>query len=397
MNKVALSLMLVLLAACDKMDISLSQADSFIKFYNTFAVFTGADVKEIPGIGFAIIGTVKSYTSGNQICLIRTDIYGNSIDSARYFGRSLDEEAYCLQVLEDNSLAILGSSVNPETGKEQVYFIKTDNEGNEIWSKFIGTTLNTEAYHFEVSPNGSFILTGYTESTKPGTPNKDIWLFGFDSQGQNIENWPSPKTIGGVNDDIGMYLQLLNNGNIVITGNTKSYPTTDFTHAFVIMTNPIGGVISLLELPSAQDEEGRCIRILDDNTFVLIGTSNSTETGKDIMLKKVTIGQQGQKINWEKTFPATGNDYGISLIIRDNSLYLLATVASAGVNTSIDLITTDLDGNNPSNTFFGNGTELSAKSFDVTSDNGFVIAGTNKHSDNDISLTMIKLKPDGTL
>jgi hypothetical protein len=394
-----ISILLVLLASCDKMEITTSQADSFIKFYNTYPVFRGADVKEIPGKGFAVIGTVKSYTSGDQICLIRTDIYGNSIDSARYYGSSSDDEAFCLQVLEDHGLAILGSSTNPETGKKQVLFIKTDSVGNVEWSKLIGSSVNTVAYHFEISQSGSYIMAGYTESVKSLGLNKDIWLFGLDKEGNNIENWSSPRLIGGIYDDESSYLQLLGNGDIVLTGKTKSYPSTTYDHAYVIITNPIGGVKSFCWIESARDEEGRCIRILDESSFVIIGTSNyaSSGNGTDIMFKKVTISAQSQEINWEKTFPSPGNDYGNSLIIKDNSLYMLVTTASTGTNTSIGLIETDLDGNDPYAVYFGNGTELSGNAFGITTDQGFIITGTNKHSDNDMSMALIKLKPDGTL
>ena len=119
MNRsIFISIWLVLLASCDKMDISPAQAESFIKFYNTFPVFTGADAKEIPGQGYVMVGTVVSNTQGKQICLIRTDRYGNSIDSARYFGGPLDDQAYRVVVLEDHGLAILGSTVDTTTEKK---------------------------------------------------------------------------------------------------------------------------------------------------------------------------------------------------------------------------------------------------------------------------------------
>ncbi len=120
---------LVLLASCDKMDISPAQADSFIKFYNTFPVFTGSDVKEIPGRGYVILGTVTSNTEGKQICLIRTDLYGNSVDTARYYGGQLDQEACHIEVLSDHGFAILGQTIDA-SNKKAVLFIRTDSVGN---------------------------------------------------------------------------------------------------------------------------------------------------------------------------------------------------------------------------------------------------------------------------
>jgi hypothetical protein len=396
---ILISILLILLAACDKMDISPSQADSFVKFYNTYSVFSGADVKEIPGKGYAVIGTVESYTSGRQICLIRTDEFGNSLDSARYYGGSLDEQAYCLHLLDDAGYALLGSSTNPITSKKEVLFIRTDSTGNILWSRTISGTGNIEAFHFEVSPTGSFIMTGYADTLKSGVVDKDIWLFGLSANGNNIENWPRPRLIGGEKDDIGSYLQILSDGRIAITGQSNSYPSSLNSHAFVIITNSIGGVKIPFWIESATNEAGNCIRTVGDNGFIVVGTSASASSGsaREIMMKKVTITASNTQINWEKTYYTGGNNFGQRVIPDDNSLNLLVSIVSSGVNSSLALLTTNLDGSNPKFSFFGDGSQLTGNALEKTLDNGFIITGTNKHSDNNMSMVLIKLKSDGTL
>ena len=398
-QSILITLALLLLAACDKMEITPSQADAFIKFFNTYPVFSGTDVKEVPGKGYAMIGTVESYDAGSQICLFRTDESGNLLDSARYYGRSLNDQAYCLQLLEDNGFGILGSSINPQTETKEVYFIRTDSTGEVLWIRTFSGTGNIEASHFEVSQSGSFIMTGYAESARTGL-DKDIWLFGMDENGNNIESWPSPRLIGGTKDDVGTYLQLLDDGKIVITGQTRSYPSGTITgNAFILQTGPtgLGGILSPIE--STMDDIGNCVRIIDKNTFILAGTSKNTAAaaGNDIMLKKVVLSPSGLQIQWQKSFGGNGDDYGQRLIMSDNSLYLLVTSASSGINSSIALIITDLNGNNEVYTSYGEGSQLSSSSFDMTSNNGFIIIGTNKHSDVDMSLALIRVRPEGTL
>jgi len=399
MNRnILIYLVLLLTAACDKMDITPSQTESFIKFYNTYPVISGADVKEVPGKGYAMIGTVETSDASRLICLIRTDKYGNSIDSARYFGSSGTSQSYCLQVLDDDGFAILGSHVNV-SGKKEIYFIRTDSTGEVRWERTFSGSGDLEAYHVEVSTSGYFIMTGYAESDRSGH-DKDVWLFGIDGNGNNIENWPTPRIIGGSSDDIGNHLQILGDGKLVITGQTRSYPLgTLNNHAFVLRTGPTGLGAILSPIESLTDDVGNCIQVIDENQFLVTGTTKNTSSGSgdDIMLKKVAYSPGGLEVQWDGTIEVSGNDFGQKLIIINNYIYLLVTRASAGTNSSIGLITTDMNGILAREIYFGENTELTCGSFERTSDNGFIIIGTNKHSDNNMSIALIKVDPEGNL
>jgi hypothetical protein len=383
---------LVLLASCDKMDISPAQADSFIKFYNTFPVFTGSDVKEIPGKGYVMLGTVTSNTDGKQICLIRTDLYGNSVDTARYYGNAFDDEACCIQVLSDDGFAILGQTT--DAGKKAVYFLRTDSVGNIMFERKISGTYDIVPKKLKVDADGNFYLVGYGLSTKGGAPlNKDIWLYALDQQGEPL--WADQRYIGfSANDDEGNDLQLLTDGRIVVTGTTTD-PQKKM-RAFVLRTGATGFGGSLFTIESTNDETSTCIEIVDENTFIISGTSITSSSSSRVMMKKLMYSLTGVQELWDNTYGEI-NGAGVCVVLDENNLHLISTTASTGINTAITLITTDLDGENAVFSEIGEGTQLSASSFEKTSDNGFIIAGTNKHSDNDQSMALIKLKSNGAL
>jgi hypothetical protein len=395
-----ISLLIILFAiSCDKENVSEIQADSFIKYFSNYPVFTAADVKQVNGSGYAILGTSKTTNSGTELCLLRTDKFGNTIDSARFYGKELDDQAYCLQVTDDGGFAILGSSRNTSTNKLEVYFIRTDSVGDILWERTMGSTGNVEARYFEINDQGSFIMTGYSEkSTTINTTVvtiKQIWIGALDKDG-NQPYW-SPKIMPSTKDAEGRHLQILDDGNFVITGISKNSPVAleaAFAHAFILKTTSTGGISGIYFLPSSTDEEGNCIRVIDNDHFLVLGTKTGS-AGSDISLKYASL--SALSVEWEKTYGGAGNDFGCSLLTEGNSIYLLGTTATSGTNTAISLITTDDSGDQTARSDFGLGSKLSGCSFGRTTNNGFIITGTNEFSVDNKSLALIKTGDHATL
>ena len=126
----------------------------------------------------------KTTEDSTRICLLRTDEYGNSIDDPRLYGPTPINKAYCLKALSDG-YAMLGSTLDPETNKYGIYFIRTDNNGDILWTRTIKKTGNIEAKYFEVNNEESFFMTGYCDSVGKG---KEIWWFAIDKEGKDIRN-----------------------------------------------------------------------------------------------------------------------------------------------------------------------------------------------------------------
>ncbi|MBN2814365.1 MAG: hypothetical protein JXQ80_09825 [Bacteroidales bacterium] len=374
------------LFSCDKDEISGEQSVAFIKYYTNFPEFSAADVVQTTSGGYAVLGTAKTATDGTQLCLLITDKYGNTSDSAKLFGRSLNDEACCLKVLGDGGFAILGTSQNPVSERLEALFIRTDASGNVEWNRYIskgGTTGNLVANYFETDDNESFYMTGYRDSTGYG---KEIWWYALNSQGSPIR---TQKTLPYPSNDEGTHLQVLSDGSVVIAG----YITQAGVEVPVILkTNPDGVFDDIYPLLPSSGERGNCIRLIDNDNYLLLGTAK-TGTTSNMTLKYVHMSSTNHYLHWSEAYTTITSDAAKCLLVDDDACYLLGTTSTTGNNSSISITKTDLSGELISQQHFGMGTELSAGAFYRTSDNGFIIAGTNRHAENVVALTLIKTGP----
>jgi hypothetical protein len=392
MNKNLLIISVIALCcfSCDKEKISTGQAELFIKYYTNYPEFSASDVVITASSGYAVLGTAKTEDAGTQLCLLITDEYGNSLDSAKLYGKSSDDIAYCLKALVDGGYAVLGTSQNPVTGIMEGYFVRTNSIGDTIWTRSISSSWNMEVKYFDVDANGTFFITGTV-----GIPGlgKQILVAAINDDGS--EHWPSYRYIGVTGDEEGTFLQILQDGYLVITGRARnSLSGSSIYQPFILLVNDRGILEDWIEIPSVNELEGVCIRTLDQNNFLVLSTAHGS-VGQMINLCSVNFSER--IVNWTKNYDISGEDIAKSFLISSNSLYILGTKisASAGNNSAISVITTDFSGNQKARSDFGQGTRLSGVAFVETKDGGLIIAGTNEHpEENNTSVALIKTNAD---
>ena len=127
--------------------------------------------------------------------------------------------------------------------------------------------------------DGDFLVTGYTRSSYP--LSLQIFLLKTDSLGNEI--WT--EYIGGEGDDYARTIEPTADGGFLITGFT--HPTSNKLDLLVIKTNQQGEIEWIRSYDITTSDHGFCGRQTDDDGYILTGMSyNNVTWSTDILLLK---------------------------------------------------------------------------------------------------------------
>ena len=131
------------------------------------------------------------------------------------FGGSAEDMGLSVQQTIDGGYIVAGHTLSFGTGQSDVYVIKTDADGNELWSKTFGGSSVDGATTVQQTTDGGYIIAGTTYSFGEGGP-ADFYLVKTDANGNEL--WS--KTFGDANSDWTNAAQQTSDGGYIILGHT---------------------------------------------------------------------------------------------------------------------------------------------------------------------------------
>jgi len=240
----------------------------------------GWAVQQTTDGGYIVAGYTLSFGAGNyDVYLIKTDANGDMLWTKTYGGRK-EDYGRAVQQTTDGGYIVAGYTRSFGAGWKDVYSIKTDANGNILWTKTYGGVNNDHGYAVEQTADGGYIVAGETYSFAAG--KADVYLIKIDVNGNTL--WT--KTYGGADIDIGYAVQQTTDGGYIVAGETSSFGA-GWKDMYLIKTDANGNIRWTKTYGGSAVDEVYAVQQTTDGRYIVVGeTYNFGAGGADVYLIK---------------------------------------------------------------------------------------------------------------
>jgi len=309
-----------------------SESTAFIKNYGDPIGANAQQCVQADDGGFLICGYNFDYSTYGDVYLLKTDSYGNELWSKTYGGTDYDK-GYSISKTTDGCYIIAGDTKSfNDYSESDIYLIKTDSNGNELWSKNL-----TPAPYSPINEWGNSVI----QAADGGYVICGSYILKTDSDGEMLWDAGSASWY-----------------NSVIQTSDGCYTATG--DAILEKINSDGVYLWSRDLGG---DSGKSIIQTADGGYIICGERGSSP----VLIKTDSYGIT----IWKKTYKGLCAN---SVIQTEDGGYLMTGSTSSYLSDAF-LIKTDSNGNELwSKTFGGPGSDI-CYSIAKTNDGSYVLAG----------------------
>ena len=186
------------------------------------------------GGGFIITGEVINANTGFGLChLMKIDDEGE-LSWSNTFGGSQNDNGFSVTSTNDGGFSITGVTRSLGDNDGDAWLIKVSDSGAIQWERTYGGEDTEFGRAIQQTVDGGYIIIGQTESF--GAGSSDAYLLKTDSEGN--EMWS--QTFGGQGTDQGRYVVESADQGYLISGYTDSFGASGGFNFWMIKTNSLG-------------------------------------------------------------------------------------------------------------------------------------------------------------
>jgi hypothetical protein len=347
-------------------------AFSQVKFQRTYGgngYDDGRCVKQTYDGGYIIAGSTSSFGAGlSDILLLKVDSLGNPLWAKTFGGANIDR-GYSLDITNDSGFVICGFTNNFGSGGYDIYLIRTDSLGNASWTKTYGGNDWDFGFSIKQTPDGGFIIAGDSYSGVSGYRNPEI--IKTDNAG-NLQ-WKKELTI--YNDEYVNTIGITNNNQYVVAGYSFLVNRTNSEDVVVHKLDSNGDSLWTKFIGDSTDEEVFSLLMLQDNSFVMVGSNLDTNNLNNLMIR---LSENGDSLLYKLLSPDEDEvTYDVSNV-NDDLIICGYTTTFGGGGKDFFITKTDTLGNVllPAGQTYGALGDEIAYSVRTTSDGGYILCGS---------------------
>ncbi|MBP9882165.1 MAG: T9SS type A sorting domain-containing protein [Chitinophagales bacterium] len=331
-----------------------------------------------------------------------------AIEWDRSFGGLKQEEMYAMIQTADGGYLLGGDSDSPVSGAKtqgsqginDYWVVRTNGSGIKLWDKRFGGSSREELFAVKQTPDGGFILGGWSMSAISGDQTQisrgssDYWIVKVDADGNKL--WD--KRYGGPGDDELRAMEITSDGGYIFVGESSSGiggEKTESNHGefdvWAVKTDVNGNLEWEASYGGSLDDRVNAIQQTADGGFV-IGAWTISPVGFDVTqpgrgssdMWLIRTDASGQKL-WDGRYGGDNNEYLYSLDQTQDGGFILGGYTRSNVNGEVTIpgkggfdfwiVKTDLNGIKLWDKRYGAQLDEKGKSIAVTADGGFIMGG----------------------
>lgn len=321
---------------------------------------------------------------------------------SKLFGGRLSDHGASICPARAGGFVVAGTTssnngdVTGNHGNSDVWIIKLNANGGIEWQKVFGGSLYDSAFAIAPASDGGYVVAGSSNSSDGDVSGVlssqqgiNMWVFKIDSLGQLV--WQ--KTFGGSSLDAASGVAETTDGGFVVAGYTYSPAgsgnvTTSWGSgdAWVLKLSGVGNLLWQRSLGGALNDQVFSVVATGDGGAATAGYTRSIDKSGNLGLYDmwvVRLKQNGDSA-WARTIGGSGDDFAYSLSITTDSGFVVAGSTSSK------------DGNIDGNIY-----DVSGKTSDlciskINSTGKLIWIKTMGGSGNDVASSVLA-SPDGTL
>jgi hypothetical protein len=328
-------------------------------------------VIEVSDGGYAIAGTIDNFLPKSQdIWLIRTDTNGNELWNRTYGGTGREVARNLIEV-STGGFAIVGTTTSYGAGGPDIWFVRVDASGNHLWNTtFVGYWDDDIVYESVEVSTGGFAIAGGTQKFTLG--NYEAWLIRVDTAGNELWN----QTYGGAQDDWANALVEASDGGFTLLCTTGSYGAGTYD-SWLIHTDDSGNPQWNQTYGYSGDERSGFLKKVSSGGYAFTAISRSFDSDGNSWF--VRTDASGNHL-WNRSYGGSERDFASALDELSNGEFILAglTESFGGIPEDLWLVRTDASGNLYWHyTLGGWRGDYALKVLEITG-GGFIVSGTAK-------------------